>query len=70
MRTYSPLLVYQQLVEVHACTTHNILIDMVRWSNAYDVGLRNRKMGVGIPRESPIANQNNYKKRRKDYDYY
>ena len=26
---------------------------MVRWSNAYDVGLRNRKMGVGIPRESP-----------------
>ena len=39
---------------------------MVRWSNAYDVGLRNRKMGVGIPRESPKFKNN--KKRRKDYD--
>ena len=41
---------------------------MVRWSNAYDVGLRNRKMGVGIPRESP--NYKIYKKGREDYDYY
>lgn len=25
---------------------------MVRWSNVHDVGLRNRTVGVGIPRES------------------
>ena len=50
---------------------------MVRWSNAYDVGLRNRKMGVGIPRESPYPYDTdlrsasiNHKKRRKDYDNY
>ena len=42
--------------------------NMVRWSNAYDVGLRNRKMGVGIPRESPKLKNN--KKRRKEYDDY
>ena len=33
---------------------------MVRWSNADDVGLRNRKMGVGIPRESPNNKRTNY----------
>ena len=42
--------------------------NMVRWSNADDVGLRNRKMGVGIPRGSPYNKK--YKRRRKDYDYY
>lgn len=45
---------------------------MVRWSKAYDVGLRNRKMGVGIPCESPKLknkkdleeeNNDNYKRR-------
>ena len=34
---------------------------MIRWSNADDVGLRNRTVGVGIPRESPLYNgANNY----------
>ena len=43
-------------------------LTMIRWSNAYDVGLRNRKMGVGIPRESPKIKI--YKKGIREYDNY
>lgn len=42
---------------------------MIHWSNADDVGLRNRKMGVGIPRESP-NNKNITRKGEKIYDNY
>ena len=53
MKTYSPLLVYQQLVEVYEYTNHNILIIWLIGEAGYHVALSRQRTAVRSRYESP-----------------